>query len=99
MCIALSSGFPQTPIDSESVVEVRDPVAKRLIFDNFRTQGRSVLYDSLPGLNNFPKEGDVIADIVIEVESPVLQLFKPRDAGKKLKERAEARRAEEEDQI
>ena len=85
--------FPQTPIDSESVHEIQDPEAKRLIFDGFRTQGRSVLYESL-GL--FPQEGDVVADLVIEVESPVLQLFKPRDAGKKLKERAEARRAEQE---
>lgn len=65
-------------------------------------QRRSILYASLGLLpdnrlrlgpeDRPPREGDVVQEVVIEVESPVLLLTKPRDADAKIRERAEARR-------
>ncbi len=67
---------------------------------------RSVLYESLGLLpsnrlveeedvsSDYPEEGDIIQDVVIEVESPVLKVNRVQNPRKKLRERAEARRAD-----
>ncbi len=48
------------------------------------THRRSILYESLGlGSSSRLSEGDVITDVVIEVESPVLQLQRPRGRGKR----------------
>ena len=94
--ISLSSALPHPqdllqPRNPEArIQEVEDPLLKAEIFRDFRNQGRprSVLYESLfPALAGL-EEGQVVAEIEVEVESNPLVLRKAADPDQKLRERA-----------
>ncbi len=91
-----SFAVPQGPRTFSSVLvqEVDTDEESKAAFGNSRF-GTSILYSSLPDfsidLSNF-EEGDVVGEIVVEVESPDLVLTKATDPEGKLRERAEARR-------
>ena len=75
------------------IQEVTDNKVKEKVFKAFRAvpsneegSGRSILYESLP---EFQSSGPFVTNV--EVESPVLVLFKPKDRDAKRREKAEAR--------
>ncbi|TRY63886.1 hypothetical protein TCAL_14328 [Tigriopus californicus] len=92
VCACVSQAFPQ-PDDTANVIEVEDPEAKRHIFEAFKTNEgqRSILYDSF--LPAPPRSDRIGGDFEIVVESVELVLTKPQNPDQKLKEKAEARRA------
>ena len=77
---------------TSSVHEVENP--NPTLLTNFG-RSRSVLYESfLPPISlDGLQEGDVVGEIVVEVESPPLIVRKPKNQQKKLQERAEARKS------
>lgn len=75
------------------IQEVTDDKVKEKVFKAFGAvpsgeegSGRSILYESLP---DFQANGPFVTNV--EVESPVLVLFKPKDRDAKRREKAEAR--------
>jgi len=82
--LSLAHCRPQLVVSSSSVSEVTNPEEKKTILNDF--QGRSILYQSLP---QQPFE------LIVEVESPVLVLTKPKDRNAKRREKAEKRTASE----
>ena len=78
------------------IQEVTDDKVKEQVFKAFRavpedqvpesSNGRSILYESLP---DFQGKGPFVTNV--QVESPVLVLFKPKDRDAKRREKAEAR--------
>ena len=75
--------------DSRNVQEVQPEARKETLLEFAQQPRQSVLYQSLPGF------GQVVHEIVVEVESPVLYLTKPDDVNEKRRQVAERRTAEE----
>lgn len=85
-------GRPQLIVlEKANVNEVSDPEAKRELFNSFNN-GRSILYQSL-----FPEEGQIIGEIVIEVESQPLVLTRPKDPEAKRRRLQAEKRIQEDD--
>ena len=80
------------------IQEVTDDKVKEKVFKAFRAvpggeenqNERSVLYKSLP---EFQEKGPFVTNV--EVESPVLVLFKPKNRDAKRREKAEARTSQD----
>ena len=87
-----SDGVVLTP--GALIQEVTDDKIKEKVFKAFRAvppgtenqNEKSILYKSLP---DFQEKGPFVTNV--EVESPVLVLFKPKDRDAKRREKAEAR--------
>ena len=81
------------------IQEVTDNEVKEKVFKAFRAvpagetenqNERSILYKSLP---DFQETGPFVTNV--EVESPILVLFKPKNRDAKRREKAEARTSQE----